>query len=166
MSSLAKTALADLDLEAANTRRMLERFPSGNDDFAPHTKSGKLAELATHIAGIPFLGKVVMDTPGLDFMKAPLPKPETRNSSADLVQMFDQNWNTFSGMLASTTDAAMQETWTLQAGDHVIMSMPRVDVLRRLIANHMIHHRAQLSVYYRLLDVPVPGMYGPSADER
>lgn len=64
------------------------------------------------------------------------------------------------------TDEAMQEIWTMRAGDHVIMSMPRVAVLRTFVANHLIHHRAQLSVYYRLLDVPVPGMYGPSADER
>ncbi len=166
MSTLAKTALADLEHEASSTRRMLERFPEGKDDYTPHAKSGKLAEIAGHVAGIPHLGALVMNTPEFDFAKTPLPKEPTYSTSADLVAAFDSAWSNLSGMLANTTDEAMQETWTLRAGDHVIMSMPRVAVMRTLVANHMIHHRAQLSVYYRLLDVPVPGMYGPSADER
>jgi len=166
MSTLAKTALADLEHEAASTRRMLERFPEGHDDYTPHVKSGKLADLAAHVAGIPHLGALVMTTPEFDFAKSQLPKEATYSTSAALVGAFDSAWSRLSGMLASSTDETMQETWTLRAGDHVVMSMSRVAILRTLVANHMIHHRAQLSVYYRLLDVPVPGMYGPSADER
>ncbi len=166
MSTLAKTALADLEHEAGSTRRMLERFPEGKDEYTPHTKSGTLADVASHVAGIPYLGTIVMTTPELDFAKTQLPKQPTYSSAAALIGAFDSAWGEFTALLADTTDEVMQETWTMRAGEHVIMSMPRVAVLRTFVVNHLIHHRAQLSVYYRLVDVPVPGMYGPSADER
>jgi uncharacterized damage-inducible protein DinB len=165
MPTIAQTALADLDNEIANTRRVLERFPEGKGDFTPHPKSFTLGKLASHVASIPWLGSQALGTSVFD-VRAPRPaQPAPATDAAAMVSLFDGHWQKFKSELDASSDAALLETWTLRAGDRVIMAMPRVAALRALIVNHLIHHRAQLTVYYRLLDVPVPGMYGPSADE-
>ncbi len=165
MSMIAKTALGDLENEVANTRRVLERYPEGKDDFTPHAKSWPMHKLANHVAGLVSWGAYTIATSVLDFAETTPPQPAAQNTAAGLVSIVDEAWAKFKAALESTTDEAMLETWTLRNGAHVIMSMPRIAVLRGVVVNHMIHHRAQLTIYYRLLDVPVPGLYGPSADE-
>jgi hypothetical protein len=166
MPSIVQTSLGDLQNEMDGTRRTLERYPQGHADFAPHTKSMPLGKLAAHLASLPFLGCVTLGTPEFD-ITGPMPEhPAAPADGAGMVALFDEHWQKFKGELAATSDDFLRETWTLKAGDHVLMALPRVAVLRNLLINHMIHHRAQLTVYYRMLDVPVPGLYGPSADER
>ena len=165
--NLATTVFADLEHEINGTRRMLERYPAGKDDFTPHPKSFTLAKLATHVASLPLLGSMAMEDPELDFAsgKFQQPVPATMDA-AGLVALFDREWGKLKALLAATDDAAMTTPWTLRSADHVIFTMPRVAVVRSLVVNHLIHHRAQLTLYYRMLDVPVPGLYGPSADEQ
>ena len=165
MPTIAQTALADLDHEIANTRRVLERYPQGKDDFTPHPKSFPLNKLASHLASLPWLGSQTLGTSEFDVRAPRSAQPAPPTDAAGMVALFDDHWGRFKSALDGASDAELLETWTLKAGDHVIMAMPRVAALRALLINHIIHHRAQLTVYYRLLDVPVPGMYGPSADE-
>ena len=165
MPTIVQTSLADLEPEIAKTRQVLERYPQGKDDFTPHPKSFTMGKLATHVASLSFLGSVALNTSEFD-VTGPMPaQPTPPRDAAGMVALLDEHWQKFKGELDATSDEALLETWTLKAGDHVIMAMPRVAVLRTLLINHTIHHRAQLTVYYRLLDVPVPGLYGPSADE-
>jgi hypothetical protein len=163
---IAQTSLGDLQHEIDGTRRTLERYPQGHADFSPHPKSMPLGKLATHVASLPFLGSVALTTPEFD-VTGPMPAhPAPPADGAGMVALLDQHWQKFKAELDAASDETLRETWTLKAGDHVIMALPRVAVLRNLLISHMIHHRAQLLVYYRMLDVPVPGLYGPSADER
>ena len=165
MPSIAQRSLGDLEHEMANTRRVLERYPAGKDDFTPHKKSWTLTRLATHLSSIPHYGTVTIETSELDFARGGPPEPELQTSAVGLLAMFDSEWAKFRTALNSTTDAALLEIWTMKNGDNVILSMPRIAVMRGLIVSHMVHHRAQLTLYYRMLDIPVPALYGPSADE-
>ena len=165
MPTIAQTSLADLEHEISNSRRVLERYPQGKDDFTPHPKSMPLGKLAAHVASIPWLGTMALQRSVLDFAE-PLPaQPAPPTDAAGMVALLDEHAAAFTRALGAASDADMMETWTMKTGDKVHMSMPRVAVLRGLVISHMIHHRAQLTVYYRLLDVPVPGLYGPSADD-
>jgi len=166
MSSIARSALADLEHEMSNTRRMLERIPEGHLDFKPHAKSWPLAKLADHLTEFPWWGEVTLTQSMLDFAAPMPPRPAPPTTAAGFVQQFDDRLVRFREALAVATDEAMMETWTLKNGEVVIMAMPRVSVLRSTVISHMIHHRAQLSIYFRMLDVPLPGLYGPSADEQ
>ncbi len=165
MSALLHTALMDLDHEFASTRRMLERLPDDRLDFTPHAKSWALGKLATHLLDPPLWAQVTCQTTELNF-DTPMPPKEVPTTTADFVRVWDERVAECKAALATMTDADLQVTWKALAGGHVVMSMPRIAVLRSMVLNHMIHHRAQLSMYYRLLDVPMPGMYGPSADEK
>ncbi len=166
MSAIATSALADLDHEVSQTRRMLERVPADHLDFSPHLKSWPLGKLANHLTDFPMWGSITLQTPELDFATPFPPGPPMPTTAAGFVAQFDERMTTFRAALAKATDAQMMETWTMRNGEQVLMSMPRVGVLRSMVINHMIHHRAQLTLYFRLLDVPVPGLYGPSADEQ
>lgn len=166
MPSVAQLVLGDLDHEIANTRRMLERFPDDRIDFAPHSKSSTVAKLASHVATIPRLGMRILEQPEFDILH-PLPAiVNPPQSASELAAALDAAYAPLKAKLAEMSDAAMMETWTMRRGDHVLFALPRVVAMRSMVANHIIHHRAQLAVYYRLMDIPVPGMYGPSADER
>ncbi len=156
---------ADLDEELTNTRRTLERFPDEHADWRPHQKSSTLAELAAHIADIPHFGEAIASSPVLDFAATPDVPPKVR-TRAELLELFDRTSAAARVNIASLDDDALRDTWTLRKGDFIISSGPRGYYVRRLILSHIIHHRAQLTLYYRLLGVPVPGLYGPSADER
>ncbi len=162
---LQQTALMDLDHEFASTRRMLERLPDHRLDFTPHPKSWELGKLATHLLDPPLWAQVTCETTELNF-DTPMPPKEMPTKTADFVRIWDERVAACKATLAGMSDEALQVTWQATAGGHVVMSMPRIAVLRSMVINHMIHHRAQLSIYYRLLDVPMPGMYGPSADEQ
>jgi uncharacterized damage-inducible protein DinB len=155
---------ADLDEEFANTRRTLERFPDEHADWRPHQKSATLAELAAHVANLPHFGQAIAASPVFDFATTPYVRPTAR-TRAELLELFDAKAASARTAMASLDEATLRSTWTFRNGDTLIASGPRGYYLRRFMLSHIIHHRAQLTIYYRLLGVPVPGLYGPSADE-
>lgn len=163
-ATLRTTALADLEHELATTRRVLARVPDDRFDWKPHPKSMSLGQLASHLAGVPEWGVATLTLPGLDFMSAPAPAPAT--DGATLLATYDRGAAALGAALAEHgSDDELSETWVGRAGDRVVMQRPRIALMRSFVISHMVHHRGQLSVYLRLCDVPVPSIYGPSADE-
>ena len=163
--SLVHVALADLEHEMANTRKMLARVPEAHLAFTPHEKSWTLGKLANHLTDFPLWGAVTITTSELDFAQ-PMPPHDVPTTAAGFVAVFDERLASFRTALSTVTDEQLMEIWTLRMGAHVIMAEPKLAVLRSTVISHMIHHRAQLSIYYRLVGVSVPGLYGPSADEQ
>jgi len=160
---LLSLLLVDLDAELASTRRVLQSFPAGKGDWKPHEKSRSIGVLATHIADIPARGTSLLETDGFDFMsRAPLPN---LNSPDELVALLDERTAGLRAALANAEDSVLDENWSLRGGDRVFITAPKRNLLRSMLVNHIVHHRAQLGVYYRLLGIPVPGVYGPTADE-
>lgn len=161
---LKRIALGDLESEIATTRRVLERLPDEHFDWKPHAKSMSLGGLATHIATIPFYGTAVLQ--GQDFdVAAPLPPNPLATTRDEILRRFDETAAALRALLEGADDESLRQAWSLLAGERVIFTQPRIGVLRGLVVSHLVHHRGQLSVYLRLLDVPVPSIYGPSADE-
>ncbi|MGH7654457.1 MAG: DinB family protein [Gemmatimonadaceae bacterium] len=160
--------LPEFDTEMASTRKVLERVPIEKADYKPHAKSGSLGWLAWHVADLPHWVVETVNKEELDFAPpgAPRPAPPKVDSRDTLLASFDEKVAAARTAIAGASDDHLAKTWTLKAGGKTIFSMPRSMVLRSFVMNHMIHHRAQLGVYLRLNDVPVPGMYGPSADEK
>ena len=159
--------LPEFDREMANTRKTLERVPEDKFDWKPHPKSFAMGALATHITSMTGWLAGTMNTDRMDIAPegAPPYKEEPAKSSADLLQKFDAGVKAARAGLEAASDDALQTPWSLLATGKVIFTMPRIEVVRTMIMNHMIHHRAQLTVYLRLNDIPVPALYGPSADE-
>ncbi|MEO5588873.1 MAG: DinB family protein [Gemmatimonadaceae bacterium] len=157
----AQKLLQDFDQEMQTTRRLLERVPSGKGEWKPHPKSFPLGHLAQLVARMP--GWIV-GTIGSDSLDLASSGGYTFESTETLLDVFDKNVADASAALAAADDGDLQKNWSLKHGDKVLMSMPRGAVSRQTIS-HLVHHRAQLGVYLRLLDVPVPSMYGPTADE-
>ena len=159
----ATLLFSDLDVEMATTRRMLERVPDGKDDWRPHKKSRTLDELATHVAQLPGFGIMMLTRDEYDGGTQPLePKP---SCCAERVEIFDEVSGEFRRLVKELTwDQAMSQ-WTLKFRGQTVFSAPRAQLLRSAMLTHLAHHRAQLGVYLRLLDIPVPGSYGPTADE-
>ena len=157
--------LAELDAEIANTRKTLERVPSGKDDFAPHPKSMPLGRLAPHVAQLGGFGLVVLTTPSLDFATAKF-TPLKLESAAQLVREFNDGTAKVRSALQALDENAWTDPWTLAANGKPIFSGTRFLAYREMFLNHVVHHRAQLGVYLRLLGEPVPATYGPSADDR
>lgn len=162
---LAAATFADLDLELATTRRVLDRVPADRLDWQPHEKSMTLGELATHIANLLRWWQMTLTTDEFD-MKQARPPRDAPTTKEGILALWDQNVAAVRELAAETTDGDLHVTWTLRAGDRALSADPRHLVLRRFGMSHIVHHRGQLSVYLRLLDVPVPSIYGPSADER
>jgi len=162
---LNQTIIPELQHEAASTRKMLERVPFENTDWKPHDKSMSISRLAAHVAELPSWATMIVNTPELNFATFNY-KPFRPVDNAELLRFFDDNVKAALEALQGAGDALLMEDWTLRNGDHIIMKMPRVATIRSMAMNHLIHHRGQLSVFLRLKDVAVPGMYGPSADER
>lgn len=161
--SLSQALLAEFDQEMASTRRVLERIPMDKYDWQPHAKSFSLGKLATHVAQLPGWAVVTAQTSELDFAQ-PFEQPSPRTSE-ELLAFFDQNAAEARAAVASMSDEEFSKPWTLRSGEQVFFTSPKAAVLRSFVMNHIIHHRAQLTVYLRLNDIPVPGLYGPSADE-
>lgn len=155
--------LPEFDVEMANTRKLLERVPEGDNDFKPHEKSMALGRLATHVAELPSWTLMTLDREVLEI--DPQWKPFIAGSRAELLELFDKNVAAARDKIAAASDEDWQKLWTLRAMGKDVMTMPRSAVMRSVILNHLIHHRAQLGVYLRLKNVELPGMYGPSADE-
>ena len=162
--SYNKDLIAELKMEAASTRKILAKVPSEKNDWLPHEKSMPLGRLASHVADLPSWITMTMTTSELDIATFPY-KPFIASSGDELVAYFDGKVNEAAEALAKCQDSDFDEMWTLRRGDHVMFTMPKKVVLRSMAYSHMYHHRGQLSVYLRLLDVPIPGMYGPSADD-
>lgn len=162
--SLCGSLAAELRQEARTTRRILERVPEASFGWKPHEKSMSLGRLAAHVAELPELIVPALTRPEFDFGSGDF-KPFNPQSTAELLEKFDRNIETAAALLERQPDESMGEGWRLRSGDHVLFEMPRALVVRFVGLNHVIHHRGQLSVYLRMLDVPLPSIYGPSADE-
>ena len=156
--------LAELKHEATNTRKMIERVPSVKLEWRPHEKSMTIGRLATHIADIPVWFGRIINADEFDFATAVFNR-ETKENTEAILQLFDKRLEEAVGILESASDETLNALWTLRRGDHIFFQLPRKATLRNFSYNHIYHHRGQLSVYLRLLDIPVLGMYGPSADE-
>ena len=153
----------DLDGELATTRRMLERVPDGNEDWRPHVKSRSLGDLATHIAQLPGFGILMLTVDEYDGAKG-LPQPQTTDNPGRL-KMFDEVSAQLRALLEQLSWDHARSLWTLRVRDHIVVQAPRANLIRSVVITHSAHHRAQLGMYLRLLDLSVPSSYGPSADE-
>lgn len=163
--SIRQLALADLEHELSQTRRLLERVPTEKLGWGPHAKSATLGQLATHLADLPGFALMMIVRDGLD-VTAPTQRPPAPTTAEGILERFDANAKALREALAGASDTDLAADWELRRGDHVFYRAPRHAALRTMGISHVVHHRGQCSVYLRLLDVPVPGMYGPSADER
>ncbi|KOR89559.1 DinB family protein [Paenibacillus solani] len=156
--------IGDAMHELAATRRILNVLPEEHMKWKPHVKSMTLGGLATHLINLLNWQLAILQYPVLD-LAAVSSRREALASREDVLKEFDANLTKIEQMLADCDEKTLSEEWTLRNGDHIILRQPRAMALRTFGLSHMIHHRAQLGVYLRLLDVPVPGMYGLSADE-
>lgn len=163
---ISQSLLPEYDHEMSNTRKTLERVPDEKLSWKPHEKSFPMGSLATHLANLPSWGSLTVSSdsfdmnPGGQNVKA----PELTSREA-ILEMFDKNVETTRAAIAGASDEDLFKSWTLLANGKEILTMPKIAVLRSFVMNHIIHHRAQLGVYLRLNDIPVPSIYGPSADE-
>jgi uncharacterized damage-inducible protein DinB len=160
---IGQAILPEFDHEMASTRRTLERLPEDKFDWKPHAKSTSLGQLAQHLAMLAGLGKMLIETQGFDM--AQRRQPPAMKSRAEVLAAFDKNVPESRAAIAGATDELLLAPWSLTSGGKEIFTLPRIGAVRTMVLNHMIHHRAQMGVYLRLNDVPVPSIYGPSADE-
>lgn len=165
--SLAESLLPEFDQEMGATRRTLERVPDGKMDWKPHAKSSALGDLATHLGNIPTWVGYTLGQDSLDLAPEgkPMPPMPAAGSRDELLSTFDANLSSARAAIAGASDEELMKPWTLLRSGQKLLTLPKAAVLRSFVLNHMIHHRAQLGVYLRLNDVPVPSIYGPSADE-
>lgn len=161
---LNQAFIAELKHEAASTKRILERVPEGKFDWKPHEKSMTLGRLTTHVAELPGFMTSILTMDEVDFAKGHY-KAAHATTPSELLTVFQQKLDEVVATLQTITDEQMNAPFTLRSGDHVIATLPRKVAVRSMAMNHILHHRGQIAVYLRLLDVPVPGLYGPSADE-
>lgn len=159
----AETFLKELKHETIATRKMLEAVPFEKADWKPHPKSMTLGRLATHVAEIPGWFKITLNQDTLDFATGEY-KPFVVSNPSDLVALLDKNLNAAEEVLRSFPDSKMQDGWTMRSGETIYFTLPKEEVVRTWCLNHWYHHRAQLGVYLRLLNVSLPETYGPSAD--
>jgi uncharacterized damage-inducible protein DinB len=160
---LVDALLPEFDHEMTTTRKVLERVPEDRFNWKPHAKSFSVGELATHVANLPTWGTETLTKSEIDLAGGQ--RLAALASKAELIAAFDKNVAATRAALTGKTDAELLAIWSLKRGGKTIFSMPKTAVLRSFVLSHLIHHRGQLSVYLRLLDVPVPSIYGPSADE-
>ena len=165
--AISDSLLPEFDQEIAGARRTLERVPDDKFDWQPHPRSGTMVWLAGHLANLPSWAPLTINQDELDLapggkqMDSPPPPADT----AELVATFDRHAAEARAAIAGASDAELMKPWTLLSNGQTLMTLPKVAVLRSFVMNHLIHHRAQLGVYLRLNDIPVPSIYGPSADE-
>jgi uncharacterized damage-inducible protein DinB len=159
-----KLLLGEFDVEAANTRKMLERFPSEKTDWKPHDKSFSMSALAGHVATLPNFATEIAGSDRMD-MKPGDHKPFLPKTKAELVERFEAESKKAREALAKMPEADLEKNWAFYYDGTKYIDQPKFEVLRSFYFNHLVHHRGQLTVYYRENGVPVPGLYGPSADE-
>lgn len=164
---LSQALLPEFDHEMAGIRRVLERIPADHFDFKPHPKSFSIGQLASHLATVPAWASSTLATTEMDFalpeVRAMMPKPGS--NPQEVLAIFDQGLTEARAAIARATDADFAVVWSGKSDGKTLFAFPRIGVLRSFVLNHAIHHRGQLTVYLRLLDLPVPALYGPSADE-
>ncbi len=162
--TISEILLLDYDAEIAGTRRTLERIPEKEPNWKPHEKSMAIGRLALHTARLPQFCTRILTTPELNFANENFPDL-TFQSTAHLLSELESSAAEARSHLAAASDDELRKNWKLSFGDRVIVEGPRMALYRTMFLNHLVHHRAQLGVYLRLLNIPVPGLYGPSADE-
>jgi uncharacterized damage-inducible protein DinB len=163
MPEPVSTLYPDMEAELATTRRMLERVPIEQGDWKPHGKSMSLLALASHVAQLPAFAAIIASTEVLHFNPADFGQPSL-SSTADLLALFDEKAAVMRAAFAALDAERLAGTWKMMMGEHTFVEGQRAALLRTMGINHLVHHRAQLGVYLRLLDVKIPGSYGPSAD--
>ena len=164
--SISEMLLPEFDREMANTRKTLERVPIEKFAWKPHEKSGSMGWLASHVATVARFATVAITTDSLDLaVPVAMRGVQIAESREELLKSFDETVATARAAIAGASDEHFAKTWTLLLGEKTLMSQPRFEVVRNYMMNHHIHHRAQLTVYLRMNDVPLPALYGPSADE-
>jgi uncharacterized damage-inducible protein DinB len=161
---LNKTIIPQLKHEGEQTRKILGKVPYDQWDWKPHEKSMKLGRLASHIAELAGWVKMTLNSDELDFSKGGYRPSEVKSTEA-VLELLDKNVLEGLSELEHVSDETLRGDWSLRNGEQVFFTLPRIAVIRTMAISHLIHHRGQLSVYLRLLNVPVPGLYGPSADE-
>lgn len=162
--SLSDGFISELQHESVATRKCLERVPVDKYDWKPHEKSFTMVRLAAHIAEMVGWIKETVEKPEMDFATYDY-KPFEPKTTDELVEFFDKNLAEATAALENASDESMKQSWKLRNGEQIFFDMPRAHALRGFVFNHIISHRGQLSVYLRLNDIPVPALYGPSADE-
>ena len=163
----ADILLQDFDTEISNTRRTIERVPADKPEFKCHDKSMPLGKLAMHCATMPLFGAYIMEDAGMDMAAPKHPHiPLVFESREACLRRLDESAARCRAAIAAASDEAFAEPWTFRFGEQIISSNPRSLTFRQMCFNHLIHHTAQLGVYLRLNDIPVPALYGPSADEQ
>jgi uncharacterized damage-inducible protein DinB len=155
--------LKELEHESIGTRKMLALVPADRTDWKPHEKSMKMKDLAIHLADLPTWITLALTSDELDFVKSPY-NPKDCNGGEELVAYFDKNVEEAKQYLLKAKESILEETWTLKNGDIIYMQQSKLDTIRHSYCQ-IVHHRAQLGLYLRLLNIPIPGVYGPSADE-
>jgi uncharacterized damage-inducible protein DinB len=165
--ALNQALLPEFDHEMANTRKTLERVPDGKFSWKPHEKSMEMGRLAIHLAELPGWTEHTLTNDSLDINPPGGEgyKPTELKTRKEVLELFDKNVASARAAIAGASDAEFMKPWTLLNGGKEVFTLPKVAVLRSFVLSHSIHHRAQLGVYLRLNDVPVPSIYGPSADE-
>jgi uncharacterized damage-inducible protein DinB len=166
--AIIDSLLPEFDKEMASTRKTAERIPDDKFDYKPHPKSGSMGWIVTHLANIPVWTVRALNQDDFDFSPGGAPPQRTipLNSTAEVLARFDKNAADARVALARATDEALAEPWSLLSAGHKMFTLTRAEVIRNMVMNHSIHHRGQLTMYMRLNDIPVPGLYGPSADEK
>jgi uncharacterized damage-inducible protein DinB len=165
--TISEILLQDFDSEISNTRRTLERVPEGKNDFKCHDKSMPFGKLAMHCATLPLFGSYIILDDGMDLAKSTRPHSSlVFESREDCLRKLDESAAACCNAIVAASDEALSVTWKFSYGDQIISNGPRLLAFRQMCFNHLIHHTAQLGVYLRLNDIPVPALYGPSADEQ
>lgn len=159
-----ESLLPEFDQETAATRRVLERLPDAAFAWRPHPKSFNLGELATHLSRIPHWGTLILTRDAHDLATGG-PMGQALPTAAAVLEQFDAYVREVRTALVEMTEGQLLQPWTLRRGDKVVLSMPRVSALRGFVVRHLVHHRGQMTVYLRMNDVPLPPLYGPTADE-
>jgi len=162
--NIADVLLLDFESEIANTRRTLEKIPDTSGLYKPHNKSMPCGRLSVHVARLCDFGRMILDTEEIDLATHQWPDFTFRDRQ-DLLDGLQESSTRLRKRLASMSDEDLQQIWTMRFGDKVVVAAPKMLLYRTMFLNHLVHHRAQLGVYLRLQDLPVPGLYGPSADE-
>ena len=155
--------LKELEQEALTTRKMLSIIPDDKYDWRPHPKSMTIRSLATHIAELPTWVTLALTTDGLDFAAQPY-DPVVINNTKELMDLFERSLEDGRSHLKKANEEQLEGNWTLRSGEHILMDLTKYETIRHTYCQ-IVHHRAQMGVFLRLLDVPIPGSYGPSADE-
>jgi uncharacterized damage-inducible protein DinB len=165
--TIAEILLQDFDTEISNTRRTLERVPEDKNDWKCHDKSMGLGKLAMHCATLPLFGSYIIEDDGMDMAASKHPHtPLEFTTRANALQKLDESAAACRKAIAASSDEHLAKLWKFSYGDQILSNAARSLTFRRMCFNHLIHHTAQLGVYLRLNDIPVPALYGPSADEQ